>query len=381
MEPVRIAVIGVSGSAGLGHIKIAKELPSTRLAAAVDVVEAAAKKAGKENGVPWFTSVGDLAKSGAAEAVVIATPHWWHPPIAIEAAEAGLHVLTEKPMAVTPAAADEMIAACRKARVTLAVVFQYRFDPVRVKSVELLLSGAIGEITRGEVINCWFRPDAYYRSASWRGTWAGEGGGVLVNQAPHFLDQYLWHMGMTPTRVTANVQTSIHRMEAEDRATAILDFPNGAIGMVHFSTAEAPNLVRMEFSGDRGRLSWQEGGKLELRRLDESSREFSASTQDMWGMPKGPKEPETVDVPKPEGLAGAYAVVNDFAEAVRNKRPPRVTGEEGRKSLEVASAIIMSGLMRKPVDLPLDVEKYEAFMRKLTKGKDPRTMARKKGKK
>jgi UDP-N-acetyl-2-amino-2-deoxyglucuronate dehydrogenase len=380
MEPVRIAVIGVSGSAGLGHIQVAKELPTTKLAAVVDVVAEAAKKAGEEHKVPWFTSVDDLAKSGAAEAVVIATPHWWHPPIAIDAAGAGLHVLTEKPMAVTPAAADEMIAACKKAGVTLAVVFQFRFDPVRVKSVELLRSGAIGEIARGEVINCWFRPDAYYRSAAWRGTWAGEGGGVLVNQAPHYLDQYLWHMGMMPSRVIANVQTSIHKMEAEDRATAILEFPNGAIGHVHFSTAEAPNLVRMEFAGDRGRLTWNEGGKLQLHRLDESAREVSASSKDMWGLPKGPKEPETIDVPKPEGLAGAYAVVNDFAEAVRNKRPPRVTGDEGRKCVEVASAIIMSGLTKKPVDLPMDAEKYEAFMRKLTKGKDPRTMARKKKK-
>jgi len=371
VEPLKIAVIGTKGM-GRGHIKAIKDVAETELVAVCDVVKSEAEAAGKEFGVPHFTAVADLLASGRAEAVTICTPHWHHPPIAVQCAEAGVHVLTEKPMSVTVGGADEMIAACHEHDVVLSVVYQQRFAPIRVKARGIIESGALGKINRAELIYTCCRTNFYYSSGDWRATWAGEGGGVLLNQAPHLLDQFCWQVGMMPSRVTAKIETVMHPIEVEDRASALLEYQNGATGYVHVSTAETPPLARIEIAGDKGRLR-MEGGKLTVHLLEESMAEFVENSDQMWATPPA-KDLQEIDLSTGgDWLQGHAAHMKDLAEAVRTGSRPACTGEEGRWSVELADAIILSSQRGEPVDLPLDRDVYDGLMRSLSHGLDPRS--------
>ena len=373
MEPLRTAVIGTKGM-GRGHIKAINQVPETTLAAVCDVVESEAKAAGEESGVPWFTDVGEMLSSGLVEAVTICTPHWYHPPVTAQCAAAGVHVLTEKPMSVTVGGADEMIDACAKAGVVLAVVYQQRFSPVRIKAKGIIDSGALGEIYRAEMVFTCCRTNFYYRSGDWRATWAGEGGGVLLNQAPHLLDQFCWQVGMMPTRVWGNIETAMHPIEVEDRASAMMEFPNGAHGYIHVSTTETPGLCRIEIAGDRGRLR-MEGSRLTVHLLEGSMKEFVENTEQMFASPPA-RDLKAVDLSTGgDWLQGHAAHMKDLAEAVRTGARPAVTGEEGRWSVELADAVILSSFKGGSVDVPLDRGEYDELMRKLSKGRDPRSLA------
>jgi predicted dehydrogenase len=361
----RLAVIGTKGI-GRTHVETIASLDGCELAAVCDVNAKEARSCGEAHGCPHYSDLDRMLSEEKPDGICVCTPHWHHPPIALKAFETGVHVLTEKPLAVTVEDAERMIDAARAAGCILGVVFQHRMDPVNVKAREIVSSGQIGEIHRTMLAAAWFRPEAYYRSDAWRGTWKGEGGGVLLNQAPHTIDLFLWISGMVPETLCATTETVLHSIKVEDRASALLRYPNGATGYIHASTAEFPTLHRMEFAGDRGRLVLDDG--IDLTVADGSIREFSKSAPEPSSTPTA--TPVDVKVAeKSKGKAGELKPVGghdlmiaDFAEAIREGSAPAVPGEEALKSLEIANAITLSSHRRAEVDLPIPRRAYSELV-------------------
>ncbi len=252
VQPVRVGIIGV-GVMGREHATVVAANPALKLAAVADAMPKNARTVAGEFGCRSFETADELINSGEVDAVVIATPHWQHGDIAIAALNAGLHVICEKPLTVTVEQADEVLRVAAQSSGMFAVVHQKRFEPAYMYAKRLLDSGELGPIYRCSMIESAWRSEAYYRSSPWRGTWKGEGGGVLLNQAPHILDRYAWLCGM-PEMVTARCDTSLHDIEVEDTASAIFRHANGAHGYIHISTIEAPAITRTVISCDRGRI-------------------------------------------------------------------------------------------------------------------------------
>ena len=355
MEPLRIGLVGL-GTMGRGHLSKETALPEVHIVGVADVDSAAVQSISQTYDIPGYSSYQDLIKSGTCEAILIATPHPFHAPIAIEAARHGLHVLSEKPIAVTVAEADTMLAATKKAGVLLGVMFQTRTEPQFKLAHDLLTSGAIGLLYRSVMVaSHWYRTQAYYDSGSWRGTWMGEGGGVLMNQSPHSLDMFIW-LGGKPSRVEARTSTRFHRIEVEDTAEAMLDYGGDHTGYLYTTTAEWPGDDRYEFTGERGKLVIV-GRSVRLYR----SVERVQNTIDhlaVWGKPTGAWE----DIPVEGEAPGHAAVVAQFARAVRLGEPMVATGEDGVNSLELGNAIMLSGDLHESVRLPLDRNAYDRFI-------------------
>ena len=187
------------------------------------------------------------------DAVIIATPHYFHPPIALDAFARGVHVLSEKPLAVTVGAADSMIAGAQKSGLKFGVMYQMRAEPQNQAAKQVVESGVLGDIYRTSLTMGWYRSQAYYNSGGWRATWNGEGGGVLFNQAPHYLDLFAW-LGGLPKTIMGQTRTRLHDIEVEDEAFATLEYANGAHGYLYASTTEIPNHNMLEICGDKGKL-------------------------------------------------------------------------------------------------------------------------------
>ena len=355
MEPLRIGLVGL-GTMGRGHLEKEQALDEAKIVAVADVVRASVDEVRDKYGVRGFYSYQDLIDSGEVEAVLIATPHPFHMPIALYAAERGLHVLSEKPIAVTVSEADRMVRAAADARVKLGVMFQTRLQPVYRAAKRVIDAGAIGEIYRTTMIaTAWYRTQAYYDSGAWRGTWKDEGGGVVMNQAPHSLDIFIW-LGGKPNRVDAKAWTRNHRIEVEDTVSAMLEYPNGATGYLYTTTAEWPGENRFELVGDRGKVVVLDD-HVRLYRMDKPLRE-EIDTGAHWGKPTGAWE----DVPVEDGPTGHAEVVRRFARAVRLDEPLVATGEDGVDALELANALLLSGYTRASATLPLDRALYDRFL-------------------
>jgi predicted dehydrogenase len=356
MEPLRLGLVGL-GNMGRGHLEKEQGLDEARIVAVADVVRRAVDEAREKYGLIGFGSPEELIDSGEVEAVLIATPHPFHCPIAVRAAERGLHVLSEKPIAVAVSEADRMIEACRRAGVLLGVMFQQRTEAVYRRAREIVESGAIGQLYRTTMIaNGWYRPRRYYDSGAWRGTWSGEGGGVVMNQAPHSLDMFVW-LGGLPSRVEGRAWTRGHRIEVEDTVASTLEYPNGATGYLYTTTAEWPGENRFELVGDRGKLVVL-NDQLRLYRMERSLQEDIDGNPSMFGKPGG----EWEDVPVAPEPSGHVQVVRRFARAVRRGEPLVATGEDGLAALELANALLLAGYTRRPVELPVDRGAYDAFL-------------------
>jgi predicted dehydrogenase len=360
VDKVRIGVIG-TGAMGSGHVRSIPQLEEATLTAICDIDPQTLSEMEKEAAVPAFASYVELLDSGLADAVIIATPHYLHPVIAIEAFKRGIHVLSEKPISVTVSAADAMIAAARRSGCKFAVMYQRRTEPEVQAAHDVVASGILGAIYRTNLIMGWYRTQAYYDSGGWRATWSGEGGGVLINQAPHFLDLFTWLGGM-PERVTATTRTRRHRIEVEDEAFATLEYPGGAHGYLYASTNEAPGRTVVEICGDRGKLIL-DGAELKVYGLDAAIPEFTESDPGMWSSPKS--TPVPVDIPTPDPLPGHLRITRNFARAILFNEPLISPGEEGLKAVEMIDAIILSSKSGKPVTLPVPRAEYDALLESL----------------
>lgn len=369
MEPVRFGIIG-HGNMGSHH---AKSMASGLIAGATlgaicdNNAEQLEKARGVHPEVPMFPTHRELLESGTCDAVLIATPHYDHPPIALDAFAAGHHVLSEKPLAVSVNAARRLNAeyeAKYKDKLKFGIMFQQRAYKVYGVLRELIAAGEIGEIRRFSwFVTDWFRTWSYYASGGWRATWAGEGGGVLINQCPHNLDLIQWLMGGTmPRRVTAVAYIAkTHPIEVEDEVNAILEYPNGATGHFVTTTGEAPGSNRLEIAGDRGKII-AEGGKLTFHRTRESVDALNRTSPKLFL--DVPTWECRIPVPNDPGKHHEQ-VVAAFCRCVRDGTAPVAEGVDGVKGLELGNAMLMSGLTRQPVDLPVDGGAYDAFLEDL----------------
>ena len=354
---IRVGVIGL-GAMGQEHARVIASNALMELAAVTDA-RPNGRKVAADLGCRWFDSAEELIQSGVVDAVVIATPHWMHAELAIKALEAGLHVLVEKPLSVTVGQSDEILKAAAASRGLFSVVHQKRFEPANLFVKQLLDSGELGQLYSCSMIESAWRSETYYRESPWRGTWKGEGGGVLLNQAPHILDRYAWLCGM-PETVTARCDTVLHDIEVEDTASAILHHANGAHGFIHISTVEAPAISRMVLSCDRGRVT-VENGVVHVTKLRDSIRERTARDTKLMG----DLENESYTVPLPSGGEALSAFYDDFVAAVHGDAPLTSPGEAGRDAVELANAMLLSSAQGKAKQLPLDRQEYEEFMEKM----------------
>lgn len=358
MEKVRLGIIGY-GAMGMPvarYIAVEGHCPEIQLTAVCDwdagkLAEAEQNLQGK--GITYFADAEEMMGSGLVDAIYIAVPHYDHPVLALKAFSKGLHVMTEKPAGVYTKKVREMNEAAKASGLKFGIMFQTRTYPGHQKLKELLDSGRYGQIRSiNWLITNWYRSQAYYDSGSWRATWDGEGGGVLLNQCPHNLDVLQWLGGM-PVEVSA--QCSIaqwHNVEIEDDVVATLKYANGALGSFITSTGICPGTNRLEIATDRGTLTLQ-GGKLTVKELDKSLQEYAEMEKDAY-----PKI-TTIEYEFSQNKTPGHCIVlNAFAGAILRGTPLYVPGEEGIKSLTLSNAMYLSSWTGQKIQLPLDEDLY-----------------------
>ena len=360
MKIVRLGVIGV-GNMGAAHAQniLDGRIRRVELAGLCNADATRLERfAGKTK---LFPSTDELIGSGLVDAVLIATPHYSHPAIGMAALQAGRHVLVEKPIAVHKADAERFLTAYTNEKHVFAAMFNQRTDPFYLKIREMVRSGQLGEVHRVNwTITNWFRTEAYYASGDWRATWAGEGGGVLLNQSPHNIDLLQWIFGM-PARVRAFCGLGrYHDIEVEDDVTAYFEYPNGATAVFITSTGEAPGTNRLEIGAERGRLVY-ENDALTFWRNEIPTTEFSRTSAKPFDAPA------CTEIKFPlQGHGGQHvAVLQNFVDAILDGEALIAPAQEGIHSVELANAMLYSSLTKQTVELPLDAAAYEQTLKSL----------------
>ena len=357
MNTLRLGIVGL-GNMGTSHARslLDGKVPRITLAA---VCDNAADLSSYEGKAKIFTSSAEMIRSGAIDALLIATPHYDHTTIGIDALQNGLHVLTEKPISVHKADAERLIAAHTNKKQIFAAMFNQRTDPHYTKVRALIQSGELGAIRRVNwIITNWFRTHAYYNSGGWRATWAGEGGGVLLNQCPHNLDLFQWLFGM-PDKVRAICRFGqYHDIEVEDDVTALMQYKDGKTAVFVTSTGEAPGTNRLEITAERGRVVIEDG-KVSWIRNEIPTREFSETTPESFAAP----ERWNVEIPVNGSGEQHNGILKNFAAAVLDGAELIAPAEEGIHSVELGNAMLMSGFLNQEIDLPLDGAAYEALLK------------------
>ncbi|MCC7519426.1 MAG: Gfo/Idh/MocA family oxidoreductase [Verrucomicrobiae bacterium] len=372
MKSIRLGVLGVGGM-GAHHAKTVLDgkVHGLELAAVCDLNVAAFKLAPD---LPRFTDSEALLDAGLVDAVLIATPHYAHTTLGIAALKRGLHVLVEKPISVHKMDAERLVAAHRGKKQVFAAMFNQRTDAQFMKVRELVCNGSLGEIRRMSwIVTDWFRSDAYYASGSWRATWEGEGGGVLLNQCPHQLDLLQWIFGM-PARVRAFCRFGrYHRIAVEDDVTAYLEFPNGATGVFVTTTGELPGTNRLEIAAENGRLIL-EGGKIEFLRNEIPTTKYCRTTARLMGAPPT----WNIAIPVSSAMWGGQhqLVLQNFADAILEGKPLIAPASEGGRSVELGNAMLLSTWLDRTIELPMD---GRLFARELQKRIRAERATKKKG--
>jgi predicted dehydrogenase len=353
MQTVRIGLVGL-GNMGRAHrasIRAGK-VEGLTLTAICDRPESLPDPV---PGEAQFTDFDTMLQSGTIDAVLIATPHYFHTSMGIAALNAGLHVMVEKPLSVHKADCERLIAAHQGPQQVFGAMFQLRTDPIYQQIKSLITDGELGTIRR-ILWDCtdWFRTETYYASGGWRATWKGEGGGVLLNQCPHNLDLYQWLFGM-PDQVTGFCQFGrYHDIEVEDDVTAHFRYSNGTHATFITSTGEAPGRNLLQISGERGILSL-EGRSLRFSRNRTPMSEFSAASSAGFAKP----ESWSIDLPIPQGSASHNEVLQNFTNAILHGSPLIAPAAEGIRSIELANAILLSSWKNQSISLPMDSAEYE----------------------
>jgi predicted dehydrogenase len=363
MDQVRIAIVGAGGM-GSGHAGYLSngEVPGAVLTALCDTdpkrIEALRARFGDK--VRYFTSAEELFAAKVCDAIMVATPHYFHPTLAIAAFKHGLHVLIEKPAGVYTKQVREANEAAKASGLVFGAMLNQRTRTLHQKFRELMQSGEMGEIIRTNwIITSWFRSQSYYNSGGWRATWSGEGGGVLANQCPHNLDLWQWICGM-PVKVRAFCGFGkYHDIEVEDDVTAYVEYANGATGVFITSTAEAPGTNRLEVSGDRGKMV-MENGQLTFWRSRESVGKFRKEYKGGFGSPEVWK----CEIPVRDAGEEHKGITKNWTQAILKGTPLLAPGEEGIHSVQLFNAMLLSSWTDSWVSLPVDEELYLAELNK-----------------
>ena len=361
MEKVRFGIIGLGnqGSAYIFNIFGKDKVENGYISALCDNNPEKIKNVKarlQDKSIEYFTDYKEMLDSGLCDAVLVETPHYQHPEIVIECLKRDINVLCDKPAGVYAKQVAEMNAAAEKSKALMGIMFNQRTNCVYRKMREIVAQGGIGEIQRVNwIITDWFRTQHYYDMGSWRATWKGEGGGVLINQCPHQLDLVQWVVGKMPVSVNGFCKYGRwHDIEVEDEVTAYFEYDNGATGVFITTTGEAPGINRFEISGTRGRVTC-ENGRLFYTRCEEDSAEVCKNSDEAFAVVKS-SVTEVVTDGKNEQHAG---IINNFTNAVLGKEPLFVKGTEGINGVELMNAIEYSGWHGgEKVLLPVNPDEY-----------------------
>ncbi|MEZ4500555.1 MAG: Gfo/Idh/MocA family oxidoreductase [Thermomicrobiales bacterium] len=340
---IKTGLIGC-GSIGPAHAQALAKLPQSDFIACADSDQSRATALAAEYGVASYSSLDELLDAGI-EALMVCTPHKSHEAIVTRAAAAGVHVLCEKPISVELDAADRMIAATDAAGVTFGVVFMRRFWPAAQRIHRAIEAGEIGYPSLGMCQTLLWRPELYFALGAWRGTWVGEGGGVLINQAVHVIDMLQWFMGPI-TEVYGKYATLVHGdyIDVEDTVAATLTCASGGLAIIQAATTVNPQL------GFRVSVHGSNGSSLSVWEHPEGTQGYN----DIWSL--DPTDElrqswETAELNQP-GFPGFHTLqIEDFLQAILEGRDPAVTGREARKSLAIIQAIYTSSRTGQPVRL------------------------------
>ncbi|MCR4426519.1 MAG: Gfo/Idh/MocA family oxidoreductase [Firmicutes bacterium] len=343
------AVIGCGAIARM-HLESIVSIPSAKLVAVADTVLQRAEAVSREFGCDAYTNYRKVLERPDVRVVCIITPSGARREIALEAAAAGKHIIVEKPVEITVDRVDDIIQACDRAGVVLSGIFQFRFKPAWKFVKRAIDDGRLGKLVLGDAYNKWFRTQEYYDSSGWRGTWALDGGGALMNQGIHLVDLLLWMMG-DAEQVTAYMGTLAHsRIEVEDTAVAVVKFKNGALGVIEGTTSVFPGYpMKMELHGTNGTVGLQGDWISDWSVRETTDAEQSEVTKLLVPV----STQSTASDPKQTDPTWHRLQIQDVVESILAGREPSVTGREGRRSVELINAIYKSAREGIPVSLPL----------------------------
>ena len=359
MDTVKTALVGC-GKIGRTHALALRDAPQSHFVAVCDADSERAKAFAREFGVAAFTTVDEMIAVTGAKAVAVSTPHPLHAPIVLAAIENGAHALVEKPLAASLADCDRMIAAAKTAGCKLGVISQRRLYTPALRIKRAIDAGKIGRPVLGVLMMFNWRDQAYYQSDPWRGKWDTEGGGVLVNQAPHQLDLLQWYMG--PIQEVKAYWGNLNHpyIEVEDTAVAALRFQNGGLGSLVVSNSQNPGIYsKIHIHGENGAsLGVQtDGGATFVAGV---SSAIEPPVTDIWSVPGEENLLAQFQAEDRAAFQGLDATlhyhalqIRDFLTAIIADRDPMVTGEEGRRSVELFNAIYRSHQSGGAIALPL----------------------------
>jgi len=342
---IHVGLIG-AGNISVTHARAVTEIPGAAVAAVYSRTRANAEALAAEHQARAFDALDAFLDHRPLDLVIVGSPSGVHADHAIAAARRGLHVLVEKPIDVTSARADALVAEASRAGVTLGVIFQDRFKPDIVRLKTLVDEGRLGTPILATASVKWYRPPSYYAGSDWRGTRALDGGGALMNQGVRTVDLLLWLFGPV-RRVSGKVATQLHKIGVEDTAVAILEFANGAIGTIEATTAAYPGYARrVELTGSNGTVTL-EGDTL----VAVGVRDDSAFARAEPGALRRDTAPENAASPVVSDVSAHRAVIEDFMRAIQNGGRPSCDGREGRRSVDVIEAIYQASRTGAPVDV------------------------------
>ncbi len=365
MDKVRFGIVGC-GNMGTGHAKNFREgkIENGVLTAVCDINPRKFKHFREKFGdsIKYYDCAEDMFKSGECDCVMICTPHYYHPELAISALDHDLHCIVEKPAGVYTLQVKEMLDRADRTDKILGIMFNQRTNPAFKTMKKMIEDGRIGEIKRTNwIITDWYRTQYYYDTGSWRATWAGEGGGVLYNQAPHQLDLFQWIIGMTPSKVHAFCHYGKwHDIEVEDDVTCYVEYPNGATGVFITCTADAPGTNRFEVTGTRGTLLF-ENGKLYYTELKKDERVHCIDATAGFEMPEAC---EKVEITLEGENTQHVGITNNIANAILGLEPVYAPARDGLSGVQLANAMHLSSWLNKEISLPIDDELFYNELKK-----------------
>ncbi|RKP58161.1 gfo/Idh/MocA family oxidoreductase [Cohnella endophytica] len=377
MKAVKLGIIGLGAEGGMYAGFLAEGKVNNMVIGAICDIDPAKKAAAAEKypNVPFYDNYLDMLESGKVDAIVTCVPHYLHPEMGIAALERNIHALVEKPAGVYTKQVQQLNDyAASKPELTFAIFFNQRTNPLYQKLKELIDNGEIGEIRRTNwMITTWWRPQGYYDQSAWRATWGGEGGGVLVNQAPHQLDLLQWICGM-PSKVYSNVKYGYQRnIAVEDEVSAVFDYENGATGVFITCTHDVLGTDRFEILGEKGKIVVDDSKKITIKRLVKPESEMNAtmSMNDVMKIFMGQSDSNiySEEVLEFENVWGAQhmTVLENFAANIVDGTPLIAPGSDGIHGVRLANAIHLSSFLGKKVEIPFDEELYLVELNKKIK--------------
>jgi predicted dehydrogenase len=345
VQPLNFAIIG-AGNIGKIQAAALQQIPEACVTVVCNRGERAGRALADQLGAVWVADFAEAVIRPDVDVVTICTPSGTHMEIAVAAAQAGKHLLVEKPIDITLERVDAILAAVEEAGVVLACVFPLRFAQGVHKAKAALDAGRLGRLTLADVYVKWYRPQSYY-DGSWRGTWAIDGGGALMNQSIHNIDLVQWLAGPVKS-VMAQTATLAHEMQTEDTACAVLTFGHGGLGVIQGATSSWPgDRARVELHGDRGTIVLEEGRIVRWQLADASAEEEQAMLNLETQQGSGAADPTAI------GYEMHRRQLVDLIEAIQQGRPPAIQGAEARRSVEIIRAIYVAASEQRLIALPL----------------------------